>query len=48
MNLLDNFICDYSLINNFDLAQLKENLILPIKKDQYFMNVVRARKKCYH
>ena len=44
MTLLDNFICDYSLIESFDLTQLKDNLILPIKKDQYFMSVAVCDK----
>lgn len=39
MNLLDNFVCDYSLINSFNIDSLKNNLILPIKKDQYFISV---------
>lgn len=39
MNLLDSFICDYTLIDNFNLDELKDNLILPIKKDQYFISV---------
>ncbi|WP_428026964.1 GspE/PulE family protein [Arcobacter sp.] len=40
MSLLDSFICDYSLISTFDLELLKAKLILPIKKDQYFLTII--------
>ena len=39
MSILDSFICDYSLVNEYNVNELKDNLILPIKKDQYFMTV---------
>ncbi len=39
MSLLDNFVCDYSLLKEFDLNELKDKLILPIKKDQFFLTL---------
>lgn len=39
MSLLDNHILDYIFINSFDINNLRNNLFLPIKKDNYFTKV---------
>ncbi|WP_419767278.1 GspE/PulE family protein [Arcobacter sp.] len=40
MNILDNYRCDYELIKNYDVKSLRNNLVLPIKKDEYFITVI--------
>jgi general secretion pathway protein E len=40
MNILDNYRCDYELIKNYEIKSLRDNLILPIKKDEYFITVI--------
>ncbi len=37
--LLDNYIIDYSLVNEFDNKKIEQSLVLPIKKDNYFTKI---------